>query len=222
MTHPKDQERGVAMRLLGGYLQARTHIISAGFENDIEWAEQLSTVVAPDDRYILRETAWVIVNSGFRYAVARKLWPSISLAFCGWSVDAITEECVGNALAVFNHKGKMAAIYEVAQLVQKGGALAIVADAQDPPKLCRLPYIGKVTCWHLAKVLGVDCVKPDVHLERAANAAGAPSPLALCQAIQDDAGDTLSVIDSVLWRYGQQQKTKGWPSWAELWNGSRQ
>ncbi|CAL5988300.1 Conserved_hypothetical protein [Hexamita inflata] len=36
--------------------------------------------------------------------------------------------------------------------------------------LSRLPYIGPVTCYHLARNIGLSsCVKPDLHLKRLVN-----------------------------------------------------
>ena len=132
----------------------------------------------------------------------------------------IGPELLPRALKVLRHEGKMRAIIELARVITEDGIEAILADAKDPPKLTRLPYIGKVTCWHFAKVLGVDAVKPDVHLQRAAAAAGFPSALALCEAIRDASGDRLTVVDSVLWRYGQQRQERGWPEWEALLNGT--
>ena len=42
--------------------------------------------------------------------------------------------------------------------------------ADDKVEFARsLPWIGNVTKWHFAKNLGVDCAKPDIHLERVAS-----------------------------------------------------
>ena len=170
------------MELLRGYLDAKLKVIEAGYENDIAWAEGLEHV-EPDAQYLMCEAAWVIINSDFRYAVARRLWP----------------------------------IVELAAILRREGHERIVAEAQDPPKLTRLPWIGKITCWHLAKVLGADVIKPDVHLTRAAKWAGFETAVGLCKAIRDLGGDRLTVIDSVLWRYGEQQEVRKWPSWEQLW-----
>lgn len=208
------------MNLAAGYHRAHQLVVDAGYGGDVLWARDLADV-EPTDEYVLSETAWVIVCSGFRYAVARRLFPMLTACFCDWKLDEIDERCRTNALCVLNHEGKIGAILEIAKLVREGGGQAIVADAQDPPQLCRLPYIGKVTCWHLAKLLGVDCVKPDVHLQRAAEAAGFEQPVGLCMAIQEAIGtptERLTVIDSVLWRYGEQQQTRGWPDWRSLFD----
>jgi hypothetical protein len=207
------------MSVVAGYLAARRRVLEAGFGGDIIWAEDLA-LVQPDADYVLREAAWVIVNSGFRFQVAQQIWPELRAAFREFKVGAIDASCAPAALVVLNHPGKIDAIIKLADMIHRQGHAPIVALAKHPLELARLPWIGKVTCWHLAKVLGVDVVKPDVHLQRAAHAAGATSPLALCEAIRDALGDRLAVIDTVLWRYGEQQRTRGWPGWAELWAGA--
>ncbi len=207
------------MELLGSYLEAKFKVIEAGYEEDIAWAEGLERV-EPDAEYVVREAAWVIVNSGFRFQVARKLWPRISQAFCNWELARIDESCVIEALGVLNHVGKMNAIWTIAKLVREEGIEQILADAREPKKLKRLPFIGPTTCWHLAKVLGADVIKPDVHLTRAAKAAGFDKAIGLCEAIRELTGspsERLTVIDSVLWRYGEQQVSQGWSDWGQLW-----
>jgi hypothetical protein len=205
--------------LVFGYQRAIALIVDAGFASDIDWAEDLAWV-EPDARYVMAETAWVICCSGFRVAVVRKLWPELTAAFLDWKPALIAhdaEACWQAARQVYKYSPKIDAIVEVARILAREGHEQIVRDAADPPKLTRLPYIGKITCWHLAKVLGADVVKPDVHLCRAARAAGFEDPIELCRVLSRETGDRLTVIDSVLWRYGEQQKARGWPAWAELW-----
>lgn len=204
--------------LILGYLTAQERIVSAGFSEDIDWALGLQHV-NPTPHYVLREYAWVVVNSGFRYQVARKLWPSLYEAFREFDPELTTWECLPEALKILNHRGKMEGVCKVAREIHGLGVQGILADAKDPPRLKRLPWIGDITCWHLAKVLGVDAVKPDVHLQRAAKAAGFKTPLELAQAIQRELGERLTVVDSVLWRYGEQRLKQGWADWAELFNG---
>jgi hypothetical protein len=204
-----------------GYLAAKERIVATGdvagggYSADIEWAEQLR-YVRPDPQYVLQEGAWVIVNSGFRYAVAQKLWPWLLEAFHHFEPDKVNWGCIPDAMMVLAHEKKLAAIVTLADIVRTEGIETLLEQAKDPLQLTRLPYIGKVTCWHFAKVLGADVVKPDVHLERAAKAAGYPTPLAMCEMIRGKTGDRLTVIDSVLWRYGEQREKRGWATWAEL------
>ncbi len=210
-------------RLIAGFETVHDFVWMAGYEQDIGWAMELADV-KPDAHYVLSESAWVIVNSGFRYAVARKLWPGLRVAFRNFDPEQVVGGCKAvrrEALVLLNYPKKIDAILKIAGLIalSDDGLQNIIADAQDPPKLTRLPFIGKITCWHLAKVLGVDCVKPDVHLTRAATMAGADSALELCEAIRDALGHRLTVIDTVLWRYGEQMQARGWPTWTEIWQG---
>jgi hypothetical protein len=206
------------VNLLTGYLNAKVYIEEAGFRDDIEWAENLLLMnkTGLTSQYVLREHAWVVLNSGFRFQVAAKLWPNIRRAFHGFEPHLVQAGCATFALQHLNHPGKLNAMVEMAELVRKDGIEPILKDAEEPLKLCRLPWIGKTTCWHYAKVLGVDVVKPDVHLRRAAKATGFQEPVELAQAIKDELGDPLTVVDSVLWRYGEQRAQRGWPDWKEL------
>jgi len=197
-----------------GYVRAAEFVTRAGYHDDIDWAHSLQSV-KPDAQYVLREGAWVIVNSGFRWQVAQKLWPLLREVFHQFEPDKVTSECREPALEILRHEGKIDAIIALAGIV-RAGIEPILEDAKTPPKLTRLPYIGKITCWHYAKLLGVDCVKPDVHLQRAAEAAGYDGALALCQAVREQVGDPLTVIDSIFWRYGEQREKRGWPDWKAL------
>jgi len=75
-----------------------------------------------------------------------------------------------------------------------------------------LPMIGPVTCRHLARNIGIDCVKPDRHLCRVAATFGyghsskaresAEICTRMCQDIRDEIGgsEKIGLIDVVLWR----------------------
>lgn len=86
--------------------------------------------------------------------------------------------------------------------------------AEDPIEyLDTLPMIGEVTRYHLARNIGIDCVKPDRHLVRMAEAFGyghsdkVPEQYKIvtkmCKDIQNSIGgsEPLGVIDVVLWRW---------------------
>jgi len=202
-------------RLLHGYLTASEFVVDAGFASDIDWAEDLRFVV-PTPEYVMREAAFVILNSGFRFQVARKLWPDLTTAFRGLDPKLIDESCRAPALRVLRHERKINAIIVMAVIV-RDDLPGIVSDRNEPEQLCRLPYIGPVTCYHLAKLLGADVVKPDVHLVRAARAAG-KDPHDLCRLIASLTGYRITTVDSVLWRWGEQRQATD-ADWAALWWG---
>ena len=189
------------------YLEIREKVI----END-DWMED---VVYYDTRNLehlpeqefLSEVAWCVFNSGMREAVVKKTWPALMRAFRDFRAARICHEKHDvrvDAMEIFAHEGKIHAVIRAAEILLGGGWGKIQRNIrkQGPPYLQEtFPFIGPVTKYHLAKNIGFDCVKPDRHLVRAAQAAGYRNPKLMCQAIKDETGDRLAVIDYVIWRY---------------------
>jgi len=188
------------------YRHMKKHVVQHGFQGEIEWQASLSLEKVSESDF-LRESAWVVLASGFRESVLRHKFGSISDAFLNWSsaqdIAEHNDTCRENALAVFRNERKIDAIVTIAERVAGEGFESIRGRiGQDGiPFLLELPYIGPITAFHLAKNLGVPAVKPDRHLVRITKAAGYASPEDLCQEISILTGDSISVIDLVMWRY---------------------
>ena len=172
------------------YLGIRAMLFDAGYHAEWEWAQ---TVVEPETPEALAcEYAWVVINSGMRNTVARKImdrvWPVVTAG--------------GSAHAAFGHRGKAQAIDDgwrrrVARLEEFRAA---GAEPADRVAWCgTLPWIGDITKWHLAKNLGVDCAKPDRWLVRLAAVAGETVD-GLCRRLAAATGDRVATVDLVLWR----------------------
>jgi hypothetical protein len=193
-------------RVVGFYLLAKTVVVDQGFGEEIAWQDQVRFSEL-DEGIFLREAAWVVLSSGIREAVIRKKFPGFSAAFHNWfSAGRITtnaRECRNNALRVFAHSAKVNSIIEIARLVDCVGfdVFKQRVDLGGVQFLQTLPFIGPATCYHLAKNIGLDVVKPDRHLLRISALAGYANPAALCREISDVVGDRLSVVDLVVWRY---------------------
>ncbi len=168
------------------YQELRGAIIAAGYAGEIEWAEGVKAPATADD--LAGEAIWVILCSGMKEQIARKIsdkvWPAIH---------------DGKPVAgVFGHKGKAAAIETIWRDREK--LLISFRRVNDKVEWCkRLPWIGDITKWHLAKNLGVDCAKPDIHLSRLANHYGT-TPANLCRRLADASGDRVATVDLVIWR----------------------
>lgn len=188
------------------YLTAKERVIDAGFANEIDWQEDVSLDDLNESTF-LRESAWVVLSSGFRESILRRLFVDISSAFLNWGSAALIvshrETCERKALLVFRNERKISAILEIIERVASTGIEAIRRQILDRGTefLTEFPFIGPVTACHLAKNLGVPIVKPDRHLTRIAARAGYESPDRMCRVISEYVGDTLGVIDVVLWRY---------------------
>lgn len=156
---------------------------------------------------LLREAAWVILCSGFRETIVRQKFDYISLCFCDWESAALIMSAPGAcrkaALASIGNTRKMDAIIEVARSINAVGfgtvKQRILADPIE--ELQDFPYIGPVTVWHLAKNLGFKVAKPDRHLVRLCRMFGYSDVTEFCDVIARATGETIDVVDTILWRY---------------------
>lgn len=180
------------------YLALRERVIAAGHDDEIEWSEGLKP---PTDAYTFAsEYVWVVLNSGMKGQVARiiadRVYPAI--------------EAGKSAGTVFRHQAKVRAIdafwKKRGELFDAFAALATDAERfafTDPKGLRKrlgvAPSIGKIVRWHLAKNWGIDCAKPDRHLERIA-AHYRTTAHDLCAALARATGDRVATVDLVLWR----------------------
>jgi hypothetical protein len=116
----------------------------------------------------------------------------------------IAERCItalmaGNsATTVFGHPGKAPAIDAIWAQREKLYS-RYCAENDKVEVLADLPWIGPVTKHHLAKNLGIDTAKPDVHMERLARRERTTT-LKLCRRLARQTGYRVATIDSVLWR----------------------
>lgn len=181
------------------YLELRRRVIDAGFADEIEWAQGLAPPIDADTFAV--EFVWVVLNSGMRNQVAQgiadKVYPAIRAG--------------RSASTVFGHKAKCQAIdmFWAARRPIFAGFLRCKTNEErfaftDPKALRhmlkgRAPCIGEITRWHLAKNWGVDCAKPDRHLERIAQHYGTDTH-SLCAALAKATGDRVATVDLVIWR----------------------
>jgi hypothetical protein len=185
---------------------ARAFVSEHGFSNEIEWQDSVSLELLTEECF-LQEYAWVVLVSGMREAIIRRKFPSISECFYCWSsakqIADHADTCVRTALQVFRHEPKMRAIAFTASLIAKEGfpMFKQALEAQPLDKLLRLPYIGPITQYHLAKNIGVNIAKPDRHLVRIAQLFGYPSVQDFCAAASSQTGAKAAVVDLVFWRF---------------------
>jgi hypothetical protein len=193
-------------RLAWLYMTAKERVIEAGFADEIDWQEEV-TFNDFDETTFLREAAWVVLSVGFREAIVRRRFSEVSRAFFHWSsADLIMterESCRANALRAFGNHRKINAILKIVERVEAEGISMIRKQIANRgiEFIRELPFMGPVTARHLAKNLGMVMVKPDRHLTRLAGKTGYKTAEGMCRTIADVVGDSLSVIDIVIWRY---------------------
>jgi hypothetical protein len=157
-----------------------------GYNDMITWSE---TVMPPTEaRTFAREAIYVICNSGMNFITANGIY---------WKcIRALNQR--QSSSTVFGHPGKTKAIDYIWK--HRKILFAAFEIAENKLAYCHtLPFIGDITKHHLAKNLGLDTIKPDVHLMRLAQAERV-SPMALCARLAYQTGYRQSTIDSILWR----------------------
>ena len=163
---------------------------------DVRWSEGLAFPANSRDFAI--EAIWVICNSGMRYTVARLVMDRV--------LGAIRD---GRPVKdAFGHLGKAAAMQEIwdrreefySGLQKAFGRYCVTERPEEVlDYLETLPWIGKITKYHLAKDCGLDCAKPDVHLERLARMEGVDVQ-SMCARLARETGYRIPTVDVVLWR----------------------
>jgi hypothetical protein len=168
------------------YYELHEAVIGYGFGHEIDWSETVPPV--SDSFTFWAEYGWVVMNSGMKNQIARTIWEKVRPHVLAG----------GSAHDVFGHKGKAAAIDRVyayrEKLLQE---YLQIPESEKVSWLRTLPWIGEITCWHLAKNYGVDCAKPDRHLVRIAGAEGTHE---MCARLAQATGYRIATVDYVLWR----------------------
>lgn len=157
---------------------------------DIRWSED--PFIGPKNAQGFAEEAiFVICNSGMRNTVARGIFRKCVIAL----------HCDIPVIDVFKHVGKAAAIEKIwaeREALWDGFNDALGGDA-ELAYLESLPWIGPITKYHLAKNLGANVAKPDVHLQRLADREGCTAQQ-LCDRLAKEVRLRAATVDVVLWR----------------------
>ncbi len=185
------------------------------------YPEQLETLSSTkfedvDDNFFFQEYVWVVHATGFSAKAVGKFIPRLLSAYGQWQSLASVEfsEVMRYVAPVCNNSQKAKAVHATAKLMQKGidGPNGIGWDAwkkanlNSPELLSKLPYIGKVTCFQLARNIGLlEFIKPDLHLVRMAKHWGFKDCVTMCETLQKEHESNsgkrlpLGIIDLVLW-----------------------
>ncbi len=169
------------------YFKLKEKLIEFGYGHEIDWIANIKP--CEDANNFADEVTWVILNSGMKEQIARQIWDKIKKA---WLSGQPTS-------SAFGHKGKVAAIDFIHK--NKQNIFDQYFGCAEPLIFLEsLPFIGKITKYHLAKNLGIDCVKPDRHLVRLAIEYNFDDCFTMCNKISSETGDKVSMVDMVLWR----------------------
>lgn len=160
--------------------------------------------VAPEQFF--REYVWVVHATGFSAKAVGNFMPRLMRAYGDFRTLSREpfDESFERVKAVCNNRQKASAVHKTASLMvdgigQNGWAEFKRKKLGATDLLSELPYVGKVTCFHLGRNIGLlECVKPDLHLIRMARHWGFQDCESMCAAVRPD-GMPLGIVDLVLW-----------------------
>jgi hypothetical protein len=176
------------------YLQLRADVAAAGYAQEIEWAQTVQPPITAED--FAGEAIWVICCSGFKAERARTTQRAVGMAL----------DAGKSATTVFPKSGKGRAIDQIWKERHTYFMDFRWYQIFGAPKeriiewIATLPYIGgPILRYHFAKNIGIDCAKPDRHLDRLARHHGT-TPEKLCAELSAATGDRIATVDVVIWR----------------------
>lgn len=160
-----------------------------------------------DSTYFFREYIWVVHATGFSAKAVGKFMPRLVEAYGPYFelAERTLDEAITRVKVVCNNPQKIKAVHATSILLRDGIKTRGWDDFRKeklstPELLTKLPYIGKVTCYHLGRNIGLlDCVKPDLHLIRLAEHWNFPDCISMCKAMGEGSGLPLGIVDLVVW-----------------------
>ena len=173
------------MNILEFYYKAYDVIIESGYADEVDWADSIKDVSHITSEEFFLEYVWVVLNAGMKEQIAKNIYANYIENF---DIDTIKHPTKRNAI----HRMRNCHAVKLQELLT-------INDKID--YLETLPWIGPITKYHLARNIGIDCVKPDRHMVRLTNTFGFETPIDMCLHIQNDNGTKLGTIDMILWRF---------------------
>jgi hypothetical protein len=171
---------------LARFQQLEAILRAGGYGPTIDWSETIQPARSADE--FAERAIYVICNSGMRVTVATGIFQRCMASL----------RLGASAASVFGHEGKSAGIDRIWR--DRRRLFDGYQATEDPlVYLESLPWIGPVTRHHLAKNLGANEAKPDVHMERLAKYEGTTTA-ELCTRLSHQSGYRAATIDSILWR----------------------
>jgi hypothetical protein len=163
-------------------------VVLAGYEDEIEWVKNILPFENCTPEHFFKQYIWCVLNLGVREQTMRAEYEKF--------LETLDVNTIHNR---FKTKKRLATQAGIDNFVRWFGELKC---AKDPiAYLKTLPLIGDTTKWHLARNIGIDCVKPDIHIKRLVAFYGYNSPTEMCKVIQQITPEyKLGVIDLILWR----------------------
>ncbi|MCK4666428.1 DNA-3-methyladenine glycosylase I [Candidatus Dependentiae bacterium] len=201
--------------------------ISTRVEEHLQIREDLNSS-ALDDIAIFKKMSAVIFSSGFNATVVKDMWPELKIAFKGFDFEIVEgwtekeiEELMKNKKIIRNKNKIKAIIFNAKvfnELIKEYGSFQKFLSKQcDPEKIHtyiekRFHYLGKITTYDFLKRIGLNFMKPDIHIRRLYKRLGWLNSMSdnnknlnkifeISDSISNDTKLNLNYIDGVFWLF---------------------
>lgn len=195
-----------------GYFERAREFAYANYSDEIQ---RISSVRLEDitPHVFFHEYIWTVHTTGFSAKAVGKFFARLVEAYGRYDIFAIedSDDSFPRIRVVCNNPQKIKAVQTTARLMHDGikkvGWESFREQSlSSPENLQKLPYVGKITCFHLARNIGLlESVKPDLHLVRMANHWRIDDCNLMCRIMRDawreKTGEILplGIIDLILW-----------------------
>jgi hypothetical protein len=189
----EDVEPDIDFKFYSFFCYARNVVISQGFQWEIEWCQNRQFNLITSDEFLIQYRFAVFSSSGLNNKVVTKIQDAF---------DAANKAGTNAFETIPNRRMREAVMWMQPRYREVFRDLKLQpTDADKIQFLQGLKQIGPKESRHLARNLGIDCVKPDRHMERMAEHWGYKNPDEMCMTVQKYEQERLGVIDVILWRY---------------------
>lgn len=190
----------------------------------LSWMRRRPRPTEHETEFFLSEYTWIVSASGFRVSHVQSKWDGLRIAMHGFELERLKEMSSEQIEATYmehmlRNRAKARAISETirrysARTWDFDELMRRLEATQDVDILKTLPYIGDALKYHLARNLGLDVAKPDVHMLRLAPRFGYTGDntgiQAMCEHIARYRKERVGVVDYVLWFLTKGEATGDW------------
>lgn len=195
------------------YFSVAYDFTAQNHSSELIWLSSRDSSVRNIPEDFFENYIWCVMVSGFNSRIVSDKWPQLKKAWRDFNPYMIDPNGAVEPNEVINNIKKNRAIVEIAQEIRRTGSrypkTFVPHYLRDHYAMQQLPFIGGVTSQHLARNLGFDFVKPDLHLERLRKHFGFGSAEAMCRAISNSRAEwasmKLALIDFCLFVYMSHQ-----------------
>ena len=179
---------------------------------DVEWLMMRDRKSCNIPEEFFETYVWVVYVSGFNASIVAQKWELLRKAWMQFNPYMCEKNQYLEANRVISNEMKNQAITKISQEIRACGShfheKFSLKYLEDRYKMQRLPYIGGVTSFHLARNLGFHEVKPDLHLERLRKHFGFGSTDAMCRQLSNSNSVDLPLVDLALFVYASHKFVK--------------